>query len=173
GKRAGAVASDPDPACEAARTLGQMGPSQASIAALEVANESNFTHSKDWQYHMIRYVKAYERGKPGQHPVGMTGYTQSDDQVMADSPADWISPGGTGHTHEDGPYKSDPPSADGKKVVLLDTDHIWGMGGGRDWVWKSFLRGHNPIGMDACETPSVWEPVPANAEDVRRSLGQM
>jgi hypothetical protein len=30
----------------------------------EIANESNFAHSKDWQYHMIRYVKAHERKKP-------------------------------------------------------------------------------------------------------------
>jgi hypothetical protein len=39
----------------------------------EIANDSNFAHSKEWQYHMIRYVNAYERKKPKQHPVGMTG----------------------------------------------------------------------------------------------------
>src|SRR6266542_487889 len=137
----------------------------------EIANESNFAHSKAWQTHMIRFVKDYEKKKPRQHPVGMTGYTQSDNKVMMESPADWISPGGTGRTHEAGPYKSDPPGADGKKVILLDTDHIYGVGGGRQWVWKSFLRGHNPIWMDPYEMPSVWEPVPGNAEDVRRNLG--
>src|SRR5262249_61365914 len=45
---------------------------------LELSNESNFDFSKDWQYHMIRYVKEYEKTKPKQHPVGVTGYTQSD-----------------------------------------------------------------------------------------------
>jgi hypothetical protein len=138
----------------------------------EIANESNFEFSKDWQYHMIRYIADYEKAKPKQHPVGMTGYTQSDNAVMMASPADWISAGGTGSTREEGPYKSDPPAADGQKVALLDTDHIWGVGGSRDWVWKSFLRGYNPIWMDPYQPPSAWEPVPANAEDVRRSLGQ-
>jgi hypothetical protein len=138
----------------------------------EVANESLFDHSKEWQYHMIRYVKEYEQGKPKRHPVGMTGYTGSDNTVLAESPADWVSPGGTGRPREGDPYRTDPSAADGKKVVLLDTDHIWGVGGGREWVWKSFLRGHNPLWMDPYEEPSAWEPVPGNAEDVRRSLGE-
>jgi hypothetical protein len=137
----------------------------------EIANESIFDFSKKWQFHMIRYVKESEREKPKRHPVGMTGYTQSDNKVMADSPADWISPSGTGLTHEEGPYKSDTPAADGKQVVLLDTDHLFGVGGGRDWVWKSFLRGHNVLWMDPYKDPSAWEPVPGNAKDVRRSLG--
>jgi len=136
----------------------------------EIANESNFAHSKEWQYHMIRYVKAYERKKPKQHPVGMTGMLPTDNKVMTDSPADWISPGGD--TSKESPYRIDPPTADGKKVIVLDTDHIWGVGGGRDWVWKSFLRGHNPIWMDPYDRHSVWEPLPANAENVRRSLGE-
>jgi hypothetical protein len=131
----------------------------------EIANESHFAHSKEWQYHMIRVVKGYEKTKPKQHPVGMTGYGESDNTALADGPADWISPGGTPIN------KNDPPAADGKKVVLLDTDHIFGVGGGRDWVWKSFLRGHNPIWMDPYREPSAWEPVPGNAEDVRRALG--
>jgi hypothetical protein len=41
-----------------------------------------------------------------------------------------------------------PPVPQTDKVILLDTDHLWGIGGGSDWVWKSFLRGYNPIYMD-------------------------
>jgi hypothetical protein len=137
----------------------------------EIANESVFDFSREWQYHMIRFVKESEKRKPKQHPVGMTGYTRSENEVMMGSPADWVSLGGTGYTREEGLFKSDPPPADGKKVVLLDTDHIWGVGGGREWVWKSFLRGHNPIWMDPYDSASAWEPVPANAEEVRRDLG--
>jgi Putative collagen-binding domain of a collagenase len=136
----------------------------------EVANESNFAHSKGWQYHLIRYVKTYERNKPKQHPVGMTGMAPTDNKVMTESPADWISLGAD--TSKESPYQRDPPAADGKKVSVLDTDHVFGVGGGRDWVWKSFLRGHNPIWMDPYEKDSVWEPLPATAEDVRRSLGE-
>ncbi|HJZ93453.1 MAG TPA: putative collagen-binding domain-containing protein [Gemmataceae bacterium] len=136
----------------------------------EIANESNFNHSKEWQYHMIRFVKEYEGKKPKQHPVGMTGMYPTEYKVMIDSPADWISLGGDGSKED--PYRKDPPAADGKKVSLLDTDHIWGVGGGRDWVWKSFLRGHIPMWMDPYDQDSVWEPLPANAQDVRRSLGE-
>ena len=137
----------------------------------EIANESHFSHSKDWQYYMIRYVKQYEKRKAKQHPVGMTGYTRSDNRVMTEGPADWISPGGTGYTYEEGPYKNDPPATDGGKVIILDTDHIWGVGGGREWVWKSFLRGYNPIWMDPYKNPSVWESEPADASEVRHNLG--
>jgi hypothetical protein len=66
------------------------------------------------------------------------------------SPAEWISPGR-------GPeqvYKYNPPAADGTKVILTDTDHLWGHGGNYPWAWKSFLRGMNPLFMDP------WEPVP-------------
>ncbi len=38
----------------------------------EIANEAP-DESIAWQYHLIDYIKAYEAGKPKQHPVGMTG----------------------------------------------------------------------------------------------------
>jgi hypothetical protein len=120
---------------------------------------------------VIRYVKDYEKGKPNQHPVGMVGYSRSDNHVLEDSPGDWVSPGTAGYASEDGIYKSDPPAADRKKVSILDTEHIWGVGGVREWVWKSFFRGHNPVWMDPYDRWSVWEPVPVDAEDVRRGLG--
>jgi len=79
------------------------------------------------------------------------------------SPADWISPRQT----DSELYKSDPPSADGRKVIIVDTDHLWGIGGNREWVWKSFLRGLNAIYMDPYNRPG--EP-PAD-ESVRQNLG--
>ena len=33
-------------------------------------------------------------------------------------------------------------------MILNDTDHLWGIGGDAGWVWKSFLRGLNPVFMD-------------------------
>ncbi len=133
----------------------------------EIANESDFS-TTDWQCHMIRFIKAYESTKPRQHPVGMTsiGYGVDDLDRLLKSPADWISPN---PDHFD--YKNNPPAADGTKVIILDTDHLWGVGGGVPWVWKSFLRGHNPIWMDPFDTGSVWEPTPADAEAVRNNLG--
>lgn len=108
----------------------------------EISNESH-EDSQDWQYHMISYIKSYEATKPNKHPVGMTvEYPDGDNTKLFASPADWISPNGV-----DG-YKTSPPSATGSKVIIIDTDHLWGIGGDGAWVWKSFLRGLNPILMD-------------------------
>ena len=38
----------------------------------EISNESH-KGSVDWQYHMIRLIQDYEKDKPKQHLVGMTG----------------------------------------------------------------------------------------------------
>ncbi len=108
----------------------------------EICNEAG-PYSTDWQYHMIRFIKDYERTKPKQHPVGMTFQFQGgSNKTLFESPADWISP------NPEGGYRDDPPPADGRKVVINDTDHLWGIGGNQAWVWKSFTRGHNPIFMD-------------------------
>ena len=106
----------------------------------EVSNESP-DNSIAWQYHMIDYIKAYEATKPKQHPVGMTGRYEWPLSDLLDSHADWISPGG-------GAFQWDPQANDGQKVIINDTDHLWGIGGDRVWVWKSFTRGLNPIFMD-------------------------
>lgn len=123
----------------------------------EIANESSIA-SIPWQYRLIDLVKRYERGKPKRHPVGMT-YVQGDhaNTSLRRSRADWISPHG-------GDWLTQPPPADGRKVVLLDTDHLCGVCGGSDFVWKSFLRGYNPIFMD---------PFDASPEriDARRAMG--
>lgn len=133
----------------------------------EIANESDFS-TTEWQYHMITFIKSYEATKPKRHPVGMTsiGYGVDDLDRLLESPADWISPN---PDHLD--YKNDPPASDGAKVIILDTDHLWGVGGNVSWVWKSFLRGLNPIWMDPFDKASPWEPTPANAEAVRKNLG--
>jgi hypothetical protein len=110
----------------------------------EISNESR-AYSTNWQYEMIKFIKLYEAGKPKQHPVGMTfQYWDGDNASLFNSPADWISPA----NREGADYKGDPPAATGAKVVISDTDHLWGEGGDRVWVWKSFLRGLNTIFMD-------------------------
>ena len=126
----------------------------------EIGNEAPI-ETKEWQYHIVHYIKSYEAAlglsslrietKPKQHPVGMTafyaGREGAVDALLA-SPADWISPQTEGGVYR---YDTDPPSADGQKVIIVDTDHIFGVGGDGKWVWKSFLRGLNPIYMDPFE----------------------
>jgi hypothetical protein len=113
----------------------------------EIANESPLT-TREWQSHMVLYIKSYEAQKPKQHLVGMTyfynGRAGAMDALM-DSPADWISPGNDGSRFD---YGFAPPVAEGKKVIISDTDHFFGIGGDQGWVWKSFTRGLHPTYMD-------------------------
>ena len=131
----------------------------------EISNE-NHPPSTKWQYHMIRFIKTYEKTKPKQHPVGMTfQYRGGRNRTLLDSPADWISP-----NHEGG-YRDDPPPADGSKVVISDTDHLWGIGGNQAWVWKSFTRGLNPIFMDPYDGVVLAKRFDPQWEPVRRAMG--
>jgi hypothetical protein len=118
----------------------------------EIVNEAN-TASVQWQYDLINYARAYQATKPKQHPIGMSipwapGDVPSN-SVVFNSPADWVSPNGT-----DG-YDSNPPAGTGAKVVISDTDHIFGQGGDYAWVWESFIRGLNPIFMDGLSSTGI------------------
>jgi hypothetical protein len=114
----------------------------------EIGNEGDLTSVK-WQYHFIKFIQEYESQQTKQHPVGMTavfdwvgGTGKTDNESLWKSSADWIAPGLA-------PYQSDPPAADGKKAVIADVDHIWPVAPQEGWIWKCFLRGIQPIHMDA------------------------
>jgi hypothetical protein len=128
----------------------------------EVINEGG---DKEWDWWVVETLRKYERGKPKQHPIGITGHGAERLASMLASPADWISPG-----RSDG-FADDPPAWDGQKVSLLDTDHIWGVGGNAAWVWKSFLRGHNPIFMDPYDGQVLGNCFDPKWEPIRRCMG--
>jgi hypothetical protein len=143
----------------------------------EVSNESH-GDSEAWQYHMIAFMKGYEAKKPKQHPVGMTvEWPGSDNSELFDSPSDWISPfavhkeGESTHPYD---YTSSPPAADGRKVIIADTDHFGYFRGTPEWVWKSFLRGLNPIFLDLEPVHLERYPefgIPSKWDSVRRAMG--
>jgi hypothetical protein len=111
------------------------------------------------------------------HPIGMTMQFPVADQTKVNdplfsSPADWISPGYddeifTGGRHPMAPdsppsrWFDNPPASDGRKVVIIDTDHYAPGKGDALWAWKSFLRGHNPILMDFGIIAGVNPPDPS------------
>ena len=131
----------------------------------EISNE-NHPQSTAWQYHMINFIHDYEQDKSKQHPVGMTfQYKGGSNKTLFDSPADWISP-----NHEGG-YRDNPPASNGAKVILTDTDHLWGIGGNQAWVWKSLCRGLNPIFMDPYDGVVLGSPFDEQWEPIRRSMG--
>jgi hypothetical protein len=139
----------------------------------EIVNESG-AYSLAWQEHFIRFIHDYEKGKPKQHPVGMTfPYSRNPRQRGANADlfrgtADWVSPNPDAGLFN---YRTNPPTADGAKVILADTDHLWGIGGDAAWVWKSFLRGLNPIFMDPYQQGVLRGKGDANWEPLRRAMG--
>ncbi|MDX1502666.1 MAG: hypothetical protein R3325_09910 [Thermoanaerobaculia bacterium] len=73
-----------------------------------------------------------------------------------------------------GRYLTDPPFADGRAVVIADSDHFgppdW------EWAWKAFLRGQHPLFMDLTQELPWWQGAPWDPDDaawrhVRRALG--
>jgi len=134
----------------------------------EIVNEAT-PKSVSWQYEIINYLKSYEATKAKKHPVGMTTvYTNDKNTEIFNSPADWISPGNLSNSTLTADYRNNPPANDGTKIILLDTDHLWGIGGDRVWIWKSFTRGLNPIYMDLMELLTDTDPARSGA---RKAMG--
>lgn len=125
----------------------------------EVGNELPAT--LEFQEHIVRFVKKEEKRMPKQHPIGISTFADAKPPMHAliNGNADWV----TCDTAA-GDYQNDPPAADGKKIIISDTDHIWGVGGDAIWVWKTFTRGSYPIYMDPLEGDSHKGP--------RRAMGQ-
>ena len=137
----------------------------------EISNE-NHPPSTKWQYHMIEFIHACEKTRPKQHPVGMTfQYKGGSNRTLFESPAEWVSPNPSTDVTKPYSYRDNPPPADGRKVVLTDTDHLWGIGGDYRWVWKSFLRGHNPIFMDPYDGQVLGLRQPENWPALRAAMG--
>jgi hypothetical protein len=147
----------------------------------EICNEVPYTpEALAWESHLVETIRSYEAGKPKQHMIGITA--EGGDQIneeLLNTPADWVAP-------SNGPgfiYRYSPPPANGEKVFMNDTDHLWGHGCEIAWIWKSFTRGMNVLFMDP------WEPIPGDLDwwqdgnitrnqryyyawdDVRRNLG--
>jgi hypothetical protein len=92
-------------------------------------------------------------------------YPGGTNQQLVDSPADWISPN-QGTPAEDYRYK--PSARYLGKVIVNDTDHLWGHTGGDSvWVWKSFLRGLNMLFMEELLPSPTWQ------DSARTAMGQV
>lgn len=126
----------------------------------EICNEGK-RHTRDWQYEMVRFIKSVEAKLPKQHPVGMTSVGDMNPDCL-ESPADWTSLSTARFEQPKDPWASAMPVADGRKVVLLDTDHIgWKIfiddaAFTQAWVWKSFTRSYSTLLMENLSPGAGW-----------------
>ena len=137
----------------------------AFAQALNQPADAEWGDSTEWQYWVIDVVRKHEADRGYEtHPIGMTMQFPVPEQTKVNDPlfgseAEWISPGYDdevfahgGHPMAPGSPQSrwleDPPPAEGRKVVVTDTDHYAPGRGDALWAWRSFLRGHHPILMD-------------------------
>ncbi len=133
----------------------------------EIVNESTTNLSAGgadlWMKHLIDYILAYElNNKPRQHVIHYGEAWGPQDKY-----------GNNAHVIQRGD-KLDPFLNDGRKIIISDTDHIWGVGGTYDWVWKSFLRGLNPIYMDPYDKsidPADFQAVQGSREGILKAMG--
>jgi len=150
----------------------------------EIANEAP-NDSLSWQEDMATTIRNTEgtTANPKRHPIGMTAFAGllSDGSHaeyfvtdLFNSSADWIAPGGTGGYPE---YRgdnapTDPPTATGNKVVLVDSDHIGNDSGANlpFVVWINATRGNQYIMMDP-DLPADNSAAAAR-EPARKAMGQ-
>jgi hypothetical protein len=156
------------------------------LGAIGLSERPDWGDSTQWQYWVIDFLKHYESQMGyARHPVGMRMQYAVRDQskvndVLFESPADWISPGfdDVESPMHSSRWLTDPPANDGAKVIISDTDHYSPMKSDALWAWKSFLRGHNPIlydlgivsGVDPPD-PSSGSPSFASLEPARHAMG--
>jgi hypothetical protein len=148
------------------------------LEAIGLSEPPDWGDSTQWQYWVINLVKQYEvQMGYARHPVGMTMQYPVRDQskvndVLFNSPADWISPGfdDVESPMQNSRWSTNPPVNDGAKVIISDTDHYSPMKSNALWAWKSLLRGHNPILYDLGIITGVKPPDPSSGSPSFTSL---
>ena len=103
-----------------------------------------------WNQHLISVVRAYEKEKRYQHPIGFAMPAEpSDDKIVYNSDADWVAP-----SARISPPKSCGTGKPGCKVNVNDSDHSYfGMWNdtpltNRNYAWKNFTNGNQVLFMD-------------------------
>jgi hypothetical protein len=123
----------------------------------EISNESAGTI--EWHEHIVGVIHRYERAKGRRHLVMVSGCGGGlTNAELLGCSAEVVGLSGIGNRR----YLNNPPAADGKKIVVHDTDHIKPDCRDPAFVWKNFLRGNHPIVLDWDLTDREnddWEPI--------------
>ena len=117
---------------------------------LWIVSEEAPTASTWWNDHLISVVRAYEKGKPFQHPIGYaTLGEQPNDSILYNSDADWVAPWA-----RVSPTKSTGTGSPSAKVIINDSDHsyyrMWDdtPQKNRNYIWENFANGSQVLFMD-------------------------
>lgn len=100
----------------------------------EISNEAG-GESHPWQEHHIEVIRRAERDLGVRHPVGHTGGMGTYNRLTYASGADYVAPECNASDGEAPGYRTgactwgSAPFDNGDRVVLLDTDHLWEIGG--------------------------------------------
>lgn len=147
----------------------------------EISNEAG-PASHAWQEHLTGFIRSIESALPKQHPIGQSGGLGTMNHILRTGTADYVAPACISLGHQADGYRTghytygDGPADAGDRPVILDTDHLWGVGGDEIWAWKSFCRGYNVLYMDPWNDQASgfflhprW-PEPASV-NLRREMG--
>ena len=116
---------------------------------LWIVSEEAPMKSTWWNNHLISLVRAYERGKPHQHPVGYATLESPTDSILYNSDADWVAPWAW-----ISPATSCGTGIPSCKVNVNDSDHSYfGMWNdtpqkNRNYAWENFMTGNQVLFMD-------------------------
>ena len=112
-------------------------------------SEETPTNSIWWNNHLISFVRAYEKGKPFQHPIGFGTLDHPLDSELYNSDADWVAPSAWVS-----PERSCGTGNPSCKVNINDSDHSYfGMWNdpprkNRNYAWANFTAGNQVLFMD-------------------------
>ena len=116
---------------------------------LWIVSEEAPAGSSWWNDHLIATVRAYEKEKPYQHPIGYGTLQKPRDAALYDSDADWVAPAAWVS-----PTRSCGGGQPACKVNINDSDHSYfGMWNdtprkNRNYAWENFTNGNQVLFMD-------------------------
>jgi hypothetical protein len=119
---------------------------------LWIISEEAPENSTWWNNHLISLVRAYEKEKPHQHPIGYgvpSVFNSQIDSMLYNSDADWIA-----QAARISPASSCGTGKPSCKVKINDSDHsyweIWNdtPEKNRNYIWENFANGNQVLFMD-------------------------
>jgi hypothetical protein len=116
---------------------------------LWIVSEEAPANSEWWNKHLVALARAYEAGKPLQHPIGYAVQADNNDATITNSDADWIAP-----VAKISPTISCGSGRPRCKVNVNDSDHsyfgMWNDSAqaNRNYFWINFTTGNQTVFMD-------------------------